>query len=83
MKRILVLLSVVALMVVMVAMSVAPAFAAATYNDYGCRTGDSFYTEAYFSGGYHDHNGDRITCGYYTFNNDKWRDADNHLNQVA
>jgi len=41
MKRIVMLLSVVALMVVMLAMSVAPAFAAWEAN--GCRTGGSLY----------------------------------------
>src|SRR5215213_1801195 len=43
-KRILMLLTVVALMMVMVAMSVAPAFAA-TYDVYGCRTGSNFATQ--------------------------------------
>ena len=44
MKRILVVLSVVALMVVMLAMSVAPAFAAWEGN--GCRTGDPLVPSA-------------------------------------
>ena len=50
MKRILVLLSVVALMAAMLAMSVAPAFAAwqTTGPDAGCRTGDDlvYYLDA-------------------------------------
>jgi len=43
MKRVLVLLSVVALMVLMVAMSVAPAFAAWTGSGGQCREGDQLF----------------------------------------
>jgi len=62
MKRILVLLSVVALMVVMLAMSVAPAFAAWEAN--GCRTGGSLYGRV-VPGSFEaskDRNGDEFVC---------------------
>ena len=60
MKRILVLLSVVALMVVMLAMSVAPAFAAWEAN--GCRTGA--HISSVFSAEERaiDRNGDTFIC---------------------
>ena len=79
MRRIVMLLTVVALLVGMLAMSVAPAFAL-TLDARGCRLADNLYTQDIYSpGSYRDHNGDGWVCSYYNFNNDKWRDADNHL----
>jgi hypothetical protein len=78
MKRILVLLSVVALMVVMLAMSVAPAFAAK--DAYNCRTSDRYatYAETILNGIPPDRNGDGIYCVYVNYNTGKATYADNH-----
>jgi hypothetical protein len=64
-KRILMLLSVVALMVVMLAMSVAPAFAAK--DEFNCRLSDKFTTTPEFvlrPGEFPDRNADGIFCVY-------------------
>jgi len=75
MKRILVLLSVVALMVVMLAMSVAPAFA--LKDAYNCRLSDKFTTEVVYSpGSVFDRNGDGYFCIYRTPQSGKA--VDNH-----
>ena len=81
-KRIVVLLTVVALMVGMLAMSVAPAFAA-TFDNWGCRySPDRFFT-------YHqgitsiDRNGDGRTCEYYIYKTATYREADNNLHQLT
>jgi hypothetical protein len=79
MRRILVLLSVVAMMVVMLAMSVAPAFAAKDASN--CRLSDKFTTTAQPipPGRSPDRNGDGIICVYIS-NEDPAdiRFADNH-----
>ena len=63
MRRILVLLSVVALMVVMLAMSVAPAFAAWTGADGACRGDDFLVTIGTFPPQVKkDKNGDLLVC---------------------
>ncbi len=75
-KRIVALLTAVALMVVMLAMSVAPAFAAK--EAYNCRLSDKFTTEVRFvsPGISLDRNGDGIFCIYRT--PQKARGVDNH-----
>jgi hypothetical protein len=63
MRRILVLLSVVALMAVMLAMSVAPAFAAWTGADGACRGDDFLVTIGTFPPQVKkDKNGDLLVC---------------------
>jgi len=79
MKRIVVLLSVVALMIVMLAMGVAPAFAAK--NEYNCRAQtDKHSTITHFvtAGTYYDRNGDGIYCAYQSYRTGAWTYADNH-----
>jgi hypothetical protein len=78
-KRILVLLTVVALMVVMLATSVTPAFAAK--DEFNCRQSDKFTTTVELTrpGEFPDRNGDGIFCVYQ--DNDNPLDlkiADNH-----
>jgi hypothetical protein len=77
MRRILVLLSVVAMMVVMLAMSVAPAFAAK--DAFNCRLSDKFTTTPQFNSQAPDRNGDGVWCVYSPNNNPgDFRFADNH-----
>ena len=80
MKRILLLLTVMALMVVMLAMSVAPAFAA-TFDADGCHVSDNYAT-FHYSNSRLDKNGDGITCQYYYYKTQTYRDADNNANKV-
>jgi len=82
MRRIVMLLTVVALMVGMLAMSVAPAFAA-TFDTYGCHVSDRYLTFHYTnSTSYLDHNDDGIICQYYYPSRGTWRDADNNASKV-
>jgi hypothetical protein len=78
-KRIVVLLSVVAMMVGMLAMSVAPAFALQRMDLWGCRVSDKFYThdESIYPGSDPDRNGDGKYCSYMNWDTGKWRNADN------
>ena len=78
MKRIVMLLSVVALMVVMLAMSVAPAFAAK--DAFNCRLSDRFGTSRLFisPGILPDRNGDGVFCFYINHDTGDVRYADNH-----
>jgi hypothetical protein len=80
-KRIAMLLSVVALMVVMLAMSVTPAFAFTRLDLWGCRLSDRFYTSdsGIYRGSGPDHNGDGKVCYYMNWNTGKWSYADNRL----
>jgi hypothetical protein len=79
-KRIAMLLSVVALMVVMLAMGVAPAFAAK--NEYNCRVSSTYkhstITHFVTTGTYYDRNGDGIYCAYQNYSTLDWTYADNH-----
>ena len=75
MRRILVLLTVVALMVVMLAMSVAPAFAAK--DAFNCRLSDKFTTTPQFNSQAPDRNGDGVWC-VYDYGGGDFRFADNH-----
>ena len=79
-KRLAALLTVVALMMVMLAMSVAPAFAA-TLNSWGCRVADNLITinESIIPGLPPDRNDDGKYCQYINLNSGKSRFADNHL----
>ena len=79
-KRIVVLLTVVALMVVMLAMGVAPAFAA-TFDADGCHVSDNYAT-SHYSNSSLDKNGDGITCQYYYYKTLTTRDADNNANKA-
>ena len=60
MRRIMMLMTVVALMVVMTAMTVAPAFAH-TPSYFGC--GDKGAVGVFPAGAYGDRNGDGVVCG--------------------
>ena len=81
-KRIAMLLSVVALMVVMLATTVAPAFALTRLDPWGCHLSDRFYTSdvgVFPAGGGADRNGDGKYCEYMSYKTGEWRFADNRL----
>jgi hypothetical protein len=81
MKRIMMLLTVVALMMVMLVSGVASAAFAATLDSWGCRVSDRFITfdQGIVPGFPPDHNGDGKFCQY--IKNGKVSNRDNHLIQ--
>jgi hypothetical protein len=77
MKRILVLLTVVALMMVGLVGGMASA-AFAARDEFGCRVTDNYTVISITPGVSKDHNGDGILCRYIN-NNGRIQVSDNHL----